>query len=67
MWRGFNHEGEAPMTEDELESRRKMFHTPSARMDLKIVVVHQTANLSRSAACVVRASQPLRLYRTGGH
>lgn len=38
LWRGFNHEGEPPAGEDELESRRKMFDTPSARRDLKIAV-----------------------------
>ncbi|MGD2157187.1 MAG: GNAT family N-acetyltransferase [Anaerolineales bacterium] len=38
LWRGFNHEGEAPMTEAELESRREMFDTPKARRDLKIAV-----------------------------
>jgi GNAT superfamily N-acetyltransferase len=38
MWRGFNHPGEPPAGEEELESRRKMFDTPSARRDLKIVV-----------------------------
>lgn len=39
MWRGFNHDGEPPAGEDELESRRRMFDTPSARRDLKIAVV----------------------------
>lgn len=38
IWRGFNHEGEPPAGEDELESRRKMFETPTARHDLKISV-----------------------------
>jgi GNAT superfamily N-acetyltransferase len=38
LWRGFDHEGEPPNSEEELESRRKMFDTPSARRDLKIVV-----------------------------
>lgn len=38
LWRGFNHEGGPPMTDEELESRRRMFDTPSARRDLKIVV-----------------------------
>jgi GNAT superfamily N-acetyltransferase len=38
MWRGFNHPGEPPAGEDELQSRQKMFDTPSARRDLKIVV-----------------------------
>lgn len=39
LWRGFNHPGEPPAGEAELESRRRMFDTPSARRDLKIVVV----------------------------
>lgn len=38
MWRGFNNPGEPPAGEEELESRRHMFDTPSARRDLKIVV-----------------------------
>ena len=38
MWRGFNHAGEPPGGEEELESRRKMFDTPTARRDLKIAV-----------------------------
>jgi ribosomal protein S18 acetylase RimI-like enzyme len=38
MWRGFDHEGEPPAGEDELESRRTMFDTPTASRDLKIVV-----------------------------
>jgi GNAT superfamily N-acetyltransferase len=38
LWHGFNHEGEPPMSEEELESRRKMFDTPQARRDLKIAV-----------------------------
>lgn len=38
LWRGFNHEGEPPMDEKELESRRKMFDTPKAWRDLKIAV-----------------------------
>ncbi len=38
LWRGFNHEGDPPMTEEELEDRRKMFDTPKARRDLKIAV-----------------------------
>ncbi len=37
MWRGFNHAGEPPTGDEELESRQKMFDTPSARRDLKIV------------------------------
>ena len=38
MWRGFNHKGEPPGGAEELESRRRMFDTPKARRDLKIVV-----------------------------
>jgi GNAT superfamily N-acetyltransferase len=38
IWRGFNHVGEPPTGEAELESRRKMFDTPTARRDLKIAV-----------------------------
>lgn len=38
LWRGFDHGDEPPMTEEELEARRVMFDTPSARRDLKIVV-----------------------------
>jgi len=37
MWRGFDHGEDVPMNEEELESRRKMFDTPTARRDLKIV------------------------------
>lgn len=39
LWRGFDHEGEPPMSENELESRRRMFDTPKARRDLKIAAV----------------------------
>jgi GNAT superfamily N-acetyltransferase len=38
LWRGFNHEGEPPASEVDIEERRKMFDTPSARRDLKIVI-----------------------------
>jgi GNAT superfamily N-acetyltransferase len=38
LWRGFNHEGEPPMSDEELASRRRMFDTPTARRDLKIAV-----------------------------
>lgn len=38
MWRGFNHQGEPPTGDGEIEERRVMFNTPTARMDLKIVV-----------------------------
>lgn len=39
MWRGFDHEGEPPGGDEELESRRTMFDTSSARRELKIVAV----------------------------
>lgn len=38
LWRGFDHEGEPPADAEELESRRRMFETPSVRPDLKIAV-----------------------------
>lgn len=38
MWRGFNHPGEPPAGQEELDSRQHMFDTPSARRDLKIAV-----------------------------
>jgi GNAT superfamily N-acetyltransferase len=38
LWRGFDHEGEPPPGEEELESRRSMFDSPNGRRDLKIVV-----------------------------
>jgi len=38
MWRGFNHGDNPDMSFDELEMRRKMFDTVSARRELKIVV-----------------------------
>jgi len=39
LWRGFDHGDDVPMNDEEYESRRKMFDTPSARRDLKIVAV----------------------------
>jgi predicted N-acetyltransferase YhbS len=44
IWRGFNHEGEPPACEEDIESRRKLFDTPSARRDLKIVVEAPNGN-----------------------
>jgi len=44
MWRGFDHEGEPPAGEEELESRRKLFDTPNARRDLKIAVKAPNGN-----------------------
>ena len=39
LWRGFNNKGEPLMTDEELASRQKMFDTPTARRDLKIVAI----------------------------
>ena len=39
MWRGFNHPGEPDGRPEELESRRQMFDTITARRALKIAVV----------------------------
>lgn len=44
IWRGFNHEGEPPASEEELESRQKLFDTPKARRDLKIAVKAPNGN-----------------------
>jgi GNAT superfamily N-acetyltransferase len=38
LWRGFDHGDDVPMNEEEYESRRKMFDTPTASRDLKIAV-----------------------------
>ncbi|MBN2549827.1 MAG: GNAT family N-acetyltransferase [Anaerolineales bacterium] len=38
LHRGFDHPGEPPAGENELEERRKMFDTPTARRDLKVAV-----------------------------
>ena len=38
LWRGFDHGDDVPMNDEEYESRRKMFDTPTARRDLKIAV-----------------------------
>lgn len=38
MWHGFDHGDDPPMNAEELESRRRMFMTPKARLDLKIVI-----------------------------
>jgi hypothetical protein len=46
LWRGFNHEGEPPVSEYDLDSRRKMFDTSSARRDLKIVVEAPNGNFA---------------------
>ena len=38
LWRGFNHVGEPPTGDGQLEERKKMFDTPTAQRDLKIIV-----------------------------
>ena len=44
LWRGFNHEGEPPNNNEDIESRKRMFDTPTARRDLKIVVEAPTGD-----------------------
>ncbi|MDX9954712.1 MAG: GNAT family N-acetyltransferase [Anaerolineae bacterium] len=44
LWRGFDHGDDVPMTEEELESRRRMFDTPKAQRDLKIAAVAPDGN-----------------------
>lgn len=39
MWRGFNHPDEPPISEAELESRKRMFDCSNPQRDLKIVIV----------------------------
>ncbi|MFZ6026155.1 MAG: GNAT family N-acetyltransferase [Chloroflexota bacterium] len=39
LWRGFDHGEVPPITDEDLAGRQKMFDTPSARRDLKIVTV----------------------------
>lgn len=46
MWRGFDHGDDPPINAEELESRRKMFMTPKARLDLKIAVVAPSGEFS---------------------
>lgn len=46
LWRGFDHGDDVPMNVDEFESRRRMFDTPKARRDLKIVVEAPDGNLA---------------------
>lgn len=46
LWRGFDHGDDIPMNEEEFESRRKMFDTPKARRDLKIVVEAPDGNFA---------------------
>jgi GNAT superfamily N-acetyltransferase len=44
IWRGFNHPGEPPANETDLEERRQMFDTPKGRRDLKIAVAAPDGN-----------------------
>ena len=46
LWRGFDHGDDVPMNEEEFESRRRMFDTPKARRDLKIVVESPDGNFA---------------------
>jgi GNAT superfamily N-acetyltransferase len=46
LWRGFDHEGEPPASNVEIEERRKMFDTPKARRDLKIAVEAPDGNFA---------------------
>ena len=46
LWRGFDHGDDVPMNEEEFESRRRMFDTPKARRDLKIVVEAPDGNFA---------------------
>jgi GNAT superfamily N-acetyltransferase len=39
LWRGFDHGEVPPITDEDKEDRRRMFGTPTARRDLKIVTV----------------------------
>jgi N-acetylglutamate synthase-like GNAT family acetyltransferase len=39
LWRGFDHGEVPPISEEDKEDRRKMFDTPKARRDLKIVTI----------------------------
>ena len=44
MWRGFNHGDVPPISDADLEERRKMFDTPTARRDLKIAIQEPDGN-----------------------
>ncbi|MCU0485918.1 MAG: GNAT family N-acetyltransferase [Anaerolineales bacterium] len=44
LYRGFDHEGEPPESEQDLLERQIMFDTPSGRRDLKIAVVAPDGN-----------------------
>lgn len=39
LWRGFNHEGPAPETDEDIADRRKMESVPNYRHELKVAVV----------------------------
>ncbi len=38
LWRGFDHAGEPPESDQDLEDRRRMFDTPKAQRSLKVAV-----------------------------
>lgn len=38
LWRGLDHPGDPPATQKDLEERQRMFDTPTASRDLKIVI-----------------------------
>jgi GNAT superfamily N-acetyltransferase len=59
LWRGFDHGDDPPMNEEEFESRRKMFSTPTARLDLKIAA--QAPNGEFAAFCGM-FYEPTHLY-----
>lgn len=44
LWRGFNHEGEAPEAEEKLESRRNELSGPHGDLNLKIAVAAPNGN-----------------------
>ncbi len=46
LWRGFNHEGDPPASEEDLESRRRMFDTPKAQRSLKIAIKAPDGNFA---------------------
>ncbi|MBB6480697.1 GNAT family N-acetyltransferase [Spirochaeta isovalerica] len=46
LWRGFNHEGEPPETEEQIQSRRTSLSGPHNDLDLKIAVVAPDGNFA---------------------
>lgn len=46
LWRGFDHQGEPPGTDEDIAERQRMFDTPKARRDLKIVVEAPTGEFA---------------------